>query len=77
VPWLLEAALLVQLARGQYLEAAVIAGLLAFNATLGVLREGRATAALAALRTRLAPTALVRRDGQWVRRPRRRWCPAT
>jgi H+-transporting ATPase len=69
IPWLLEAAIALQLALGEYTEAAVIAGLLVFNATLGFLQEGRATAALAALKQRLAPTALVRRDGEWVRLP--------
>ena len=67
VPWMLEAALLVQLALGAYLEAAVVGALLLFNATLAFIQEGRAGAALAALKKRLAPTALVRRDGEWVR----------
>jgi H+-transporting ATPase len=69
VPWLLGAAIVLQIGLGQYLEAAVIAGLLVFNATLGVLQESRATAALATLKKRLALTALVRRDGEWIRRP--------
>ena len=51
------------------MEAAVIGGLLLFNATLGFIQEGRAGAVLAALRMRLAPTALVRRDGEWVKLP--------
>ena len=68
IPWLLEAAIILQIGTGRYLEAAVIGGLLAFNATLGLLQESRATAALAALKKRLAPTALVRRDGAWTRR---------
>ncbi len=67
VPWMLEAAIVLQIGLGEYVEAAVIAGLLLFNATLGFLQEGRAGAALAALKKRLAPTALVRRDGEWVR----------
>ena len=69
MPWLLEAAIVLQVWLGQYVEAAVVGGLLAFNATLGVLQESRASAALAALKQRLAPTALVRRDGEWIRRP--------
>jgi H+-transporting ATPase len=69
IPWLLEAAFLVQLGLGEYVEAAVIAALLLFNATLGFVQEGRAGAALAALKHRLAPTALVCRDGKWVRLP--------
>jgi H+-transporting ATPase len=69
VPWLLEAAIVLQVALGEYVEAGVIGGLLVFNATLGLLQENRASAALAALKKRLAPTALVRRDGEWIRRP--------
>jgi H+-transporting ATPase len=69
VPWLLEIAIVLQLGLGQYVEAAVVGALLLFNATLGFIQEGRAGAALAALKKRLAPTALVRRDGEWVRLP--------
>ena len=36
VPWMLEAAILLQLGLGEYVEAAVIALLLVFNAALGV-----------------------------------------
>ena len=68
IPWLLEAAIIIQIGLGKHLEAAVIGGLLGFNATLGLLQESRATAALAALKKRLAPTALVRRDGIWTKR---------
>ena len=69
IPWMLEAAILLQLGLGEYVEAAVIGGLLLFNATLGFVQEGRAGAALAALKKRLAPTALVSRDGEWIRLP--------
>ncbi len=69
IPWMLEAAILLQLGLGEYVEATVIGGLLLFNATLGFVQEGRAGAALAALKKRLAPTALVCRDGEWVRLP--------
>ena len=69
VPWLLEAAIILQVGLGEYIEAAVIGGLLVFNAVLGLVQESGATAALAALKKRLAPTALVRRDGEWMKRP--------
>ena len=59
----------VEIGLGKYIEAAVIAGLLLFNATLSFVQEGRAGAALSALKKRLAVSALVRRDGQWVKRP--------
>jgi H+-transporting ATPase len=75
VPWLLEVAIALQLWFGAYVEAAVIGGLLLFNATLGVVQQGRASAALAALKQRLAPTALVLRDGEWVRRPAQELVP--
>ena len=64
---MLEAAILLQIGIGAYVESAVIAALLLFNATLGFIQEGRAGAALAALKQRLAPTALVCRDGTWAR----------
>jgi H+-transporting ATPase len=67
IPWMLEAALVLQLGLRQYVEAPMVGALLLFNATLGFIQEGRAGAALAALKKRLAPTALVRRDGEWIR----------
>jgi H+-transporting ATPase len=69
IAWMLEAAIILQLWVTQYIEAGVIGGLLLFNATLGFIQEGRAEAALAALKKRLAATALIRRDGEWVRLP--------
>jgi H+-transporting ATPase len=69
IAWLLEAAFVIELGLGKYVEAAVIAGLLLFNATLGFIQESRATAALAALKKRLAPTAIACRDGQWTKLP--------
>ena len=65
VPWMLEAAIVLELALGKYTEAAIIAGLLVFNAALGFFQEGRAQATLAALKSRLALNASVRRDGAW------------
>ena len=65
VPWMLEAAILLELALGKYVEAAIIAGLLVFNAVLGLFQESRAQATLAALKSRLALNASVRRDGAW------------
>jgi H+-transporting ATPase len=69
VPWMLEGAILLQLVLREYIEAAVIAGLLVFNAALGFFQEGRAQATLAALKSRLALTASVRRDGAWKNIP--------
>ena len=65
VPWLLEASIVLQLVLHKYIEAAVIAGLLVFNAGLAYWQEGRAQATLAALKGRLALNASVRREGEW------------
>src|SRR5665213_2541885 len=65
VPWMLEAAILLQVALGEYVEASAIAVLLVFNAGLGFFQEGRAQATLDALKSRLPLTASARRDGVW------------
>src|ERR1035438_10109575 len=69
VPWMLEAAVVLEIVLGKYIEAGVIALLLAFNAALGFLQEGRAQATLAALKSRLALNASVRRDNAWATIP--------
>jgi H+-transporting ATPase len=69
VPWMLEAAVLLQLALGDYVEASTIAFLLVFNAGLGFFQEGRAQATLEVLKSRLAVTASARRDGVWKTLP--------
>ncbi len=65
VPCLLEAAVALQLVLGEYIEASIIALLLVFNAAIGFLHESRAQATIAALKSRLALNASVRRDGSW------------
>ena len=69
IPWMLEAATILELVLGKYVEAGIIAVLLLFNAALGYFQEGRAQATLAALKKRLALTASVRRDGAWKNLP--------
>src|ERR1700733_6710816 len=39
VPWMLEAAIVLQLALSKYVESAIIAALLVFNAVLGLFQE--------------------------------------
>jgi H+-transporting ATPase len=65
VPWMLEAAIVLEIVLGKCVEAAIIAVLLVFNAALGFFQEGRAQATLAALKSRLALNASVRRDNVW------------
>jgi H+-transporting ATPase len=69
IPWMLEAAIVLEVVLGKYVEGAIIAGLLAFNAGLGFLQEGRAQATLAALKSRLALNAAVKRDNAWATVP--------
>ena len=69
VAWMLEAAVVLQVIMGSYIEAGIIAALLIFNAALGLFQEGRAQATLAALKSRLALRATVRRDGEWTSVP--------
>jgi H+-transporting ATPase len=69
IPWMLEAAIVLEAVLGKFIEAGIIAVLLLFNAALGFFQEGRAQATLAALKKRLAPTASVRRDGVWKNCP--------
>ncbi|MDQ2835175.1 MAG: HAD-IC family P-type ATPase [Acidobacteriota bacterium] len=65
VPWLLEASIILQVVLHKYVEAAVIAALLFFNAALAFVQEGRAQATLKALKSSLALNASVQRDGAW------------
>jgi len=69
VPWMLEAAIILEVFLGKYVEAGIIGVLLAFNAILGYFQEGRAQATLAALKSRLALNASVRRDNVWATLP--------
>ena len=69
VPWMLEAAVVLEISLGRYVEAAIIAVLLAFNAALGWFQEGKAQATLIALKSRLALSASVRRDNVWAIMP--------
>jgi H+-transporting ATPase len=65
VPWMLEAAIILQLVLHKFVEAAVIAALLLFNAAVGFFQEGKAQTTLAALKSKLALNASVQRDGAW------------
>ena len=69
IPWMLEAAIVLEVVLGKYVEGGIIAVLLVFNAALGFFQEARAQATLAALKKRLALTASVHRDGVWKNLP--------
>ena len=65
VPYLLEAAIVLELAAGKVTEAIIVGALVVFNGVLSFVQEGRAANALSLLRSRLAVRARVRRDGRW------------
>jgi len=66
VPWLLEAAIVLELVLGNYAQAVIIAILVALDAVLSFREEGDAQAALDLLRKRLTVEARVERDGSWA-----------
>ncbi|MGB8265265.1 MAG: HAD-IC family P-type ATPase [Candidatus Velthaea sp.] len=66
VPWLLEAAIVLEVVLHDYVQSAIIFGLLVFNAALGYFQSSRAQATLAALKSRLALNVAMRRDGAWA-----------
>lgn len=65
IPWMLEAAVVLELILHKWVEAAVIGGLLLFNAVLSLMQEHQAQKAVALLRTRLTIQVRVRRDKEW------------
>jgi H+-transporting ATPase len=65
VPWMLEAAAVLELVVGKVTEATIVVALLIFNGVLSSVQEGRAADALALLQRRLAVQSRVRRDGAW------------
>ena len=75
IPWMLEIALVLEVALGKTIEPAIIAGWLAFSAILGGIQERRAQSALDLLRTRLKVNASVCRDGTWRLIPARELVP--
>ena len=63
---LLEIAIVLQLALGEYIEGAIIGALLVFNSAIGFFHENRAQSTIAALKSGLALRASVLRDGLWT-----------
>ncbi|WP_024301544.1 HAD-IC family P-type ATPase [Pseudogulbenkiania sp. MAI-1] len=62
--YVLLASAVVTLAIGDWVDTAVIVGVVLINAAIGFLQEGKAEAALNAIRHMLAPQATVLRDGE-------------
>jgi H+-transporting ATPase len=75
IPWMLEAALILELVLGKVAEPAMIAAWLLFSAVVGGVQEQRAHKVLDLLRSRLRVSARVRRDGVWRLVPARELVP--
>ncbi len=75
IPWMLEAALVMELLLGKVAEPAMIAAWLLFSAVVGGVQEQRAHKVLDLLRSRLRVSARVRRDGAWRLIPARELVP--
>lgn len=75
VPWMLEAAVLLEILLHRNIEGGVIAGLLVFNAALSFVQENHAQRALALLRRQLTIQVRVLRDGLWQRLPAEQLVP--
>lgn len=75
IPWMIEAAAVLSLVVGHWVDLAIILVMLVFNAAVGFWQEYQAASALAALRLSLAREARVRRDGQWQTVPARELVP--
>ncbi|HET6469257.1 MAG TPA: HAD-IC family P-type ATPase [Geminicoccaceae bacterium] len=54
---------------GEWVDTAVIVGVVVINAVIGFVQEGKAEAAIEAIRQMLSPTAVVRRAGRRVAVP--------
>jgi H+-transporting ATPase len=65
IPWMIEAAALISLARKDWPDFVVVTGLLLYNAAVGFWQDNKAASALAALKKGLALKARVLRDGAW------------
>ncbi len=62
---MLEATIVLEVVLGNWLDAQIVLEVLIGNTAIGFVQEGRATAAVALLRSRLEVSARVSRDGAW------------
>ena len=69
MPWMIEAAILLCALVGDWLDFAIISGLLLGNTAIAFGEESSAGDAVAALKSQLALESVVKRDGLWQKRP--------
>ncbi|EMI58256.1 plasma-membrane proton-efflux P-type ATPase [Rhodopirellula sallentina] len=75
IPWMIEIAAVLSLIVQHWADFAIIFVLLVVNAAVGFWEEFQAGNAIAALKSRLALDARVRRDGKWTTVPARELVP--
>src|SRR5664280_379849 len=75
IPWMIEVAVILSGAVGHWADFFIILLLLVANGVVGYSEEHQAGNAIDALKAKLATTARVRRDGQWVTPPARELVP--
>jgi H+-transporting ATPase len=66
IPWMIEAALILSAVDRHWPDFAIIFLLLVANAVVGFWEEHQAGNAIAALKSKLAVKARVKRDGKWI-----------
>nr|WP_230091275.1 plasma-membrane proton-efflux P-type ATPase [Rhodococcus sp. AQ5-07] len=75
IPWMIEVAVILSGAVGHWPDFFIILLLLLANAVVGYTEERQAGNAIDALKAKLAVTARVKRDGEWVTPPARELVP--
>ncbi len=75
IPWMIEIAVILSAAVGDWVDFGIILVLLVVNGIIGFWEEFEAGNAVAALKAQLALKALVQRDGQWQAVPARELVP--
>ncbi|MDE1727872.1 MAG: plasma-membrane proton-efflux P-type ATPase [Thaumarchaeota archaeon] len=75
VPWMLEATAFLTWVLGKYPDTIIIVALLLSNAVISIMRQRKASVAMAALKQRLSIQSRVKRDGMWSVIPARELVP--
>ena len=75
IAWMIEAALILSILVKHWSDAVIIGVLLAMNGIVAFAEEHQASNAIEALKSRLATSARVRRDGSWAEVPVRELVP--
>jgi H+-transporting ATPase len=75
IPWMIEAAIVMSAILNDTTSFGIILVLLMLNAVVGFWQEHKADNAIELLKKKLAPTARVLRDGEWLQMPAKELVP--